>query len=42
MEKEEDNPGNNLGAINQDDFLNEAKEFFEVNKSEIGKAKKIR
>ena len=34
--KEED-----IGRINQDDFLIDAKEFFEVNKSEIGKVAKV-
>ncbi len=31
----------NINSINQDDFLIEAKEFFEVNKSEIGKVAKV-
>ena len=37
QEKEENM---SIEAINQDDFLLEAKEFFEVNKSEIGKVRK--
>ena len=30
-----------VGVMNQDDFLSEAKDFFEVNKSEIGKIAKV-
>ncbi len=31
----------NTNAINQDDFLSEAKEFFEVNRKELGKIAKV-
>lgn len=42
MEKEDGGEIKSLdtGAINQDDFLNEAKEFFEINRKEIGEIKK--
>lgn len=30
-----------INAINQDDFLNDIKEFFEINKKEIGKIRKV-
>lgn len=32
--------GTNIGAINQDDFLSDVKEFFEINRKEIGKIAK--
>ena len=42
MEKEDESEIKSLdtSAINQDDFLNEAKEFFEINRKEIGEIKK--